>query len=271
MKVRKKHPLVSVITVVLNSEELIESTVQSVIKQTYENVELIIVDGGSSDSTLTILGRYKKYISKLVSEPDNGIYNAMNKGINMASGDWIVFMNSGDQFSSCDVISSIFNFCRGSEKIIYGDVIVNYGNFSFLERAGDLSRLWTGMKFSHQSAFIKLSYHKCNKYNESYRIAADFNFFLNAYNNQVQFNYINIPISKVITGGMSEQNQLQTIKDNRAVVHSILHNKRYDYIYILMLIDMKFRNFIKAIFPRAIIDLIIKIKSNFWLKSRVKH
>ena len=199
----------------------------------------------------------------MVSEPDDGIYNAMNKGVNMASGDWIVFMNAGDQFSSSNVISSIFNLCRGPEKIIYGDVIVNYGDFSFLKRAGDLARMWTGMKFSHQSAFIEVSYHKCNKYDESFRIAADFNFFLNAYKNQVQFKYVNIPISTVIIGGVSEQNRLQTIKDSRAVVHSVLHNKFYDYVYVLILIDTKFRNFIKAIFPKALIHLIIKMKSNF--------
>ena len=263
MKVRQKPPLISVITVVFNAEEFIEASVQSVINQTYENIEFIIVDGESSDSTLSILGRYKKYIRKLVSEPDDGIYNAMNKGINMASGDWIVFMNAGDQFSSCDVISSIFNFCRGPEKIIYGDVIVNYGDFSFLKRAGDLARLWTGMKFSHQSAFIEVSYHKYNKYDESFRIAADFNFFLNAYKNQIQFKYVNIPISTVIIGGVSERNRLQTINDSRAVVHSVLHNKFYDYVYVFILIDTKFRNFIKAIFPKALIHLIIKLKSNF--------
>ena len=263
MKVRHKLPLISVITVVFNAEDFIETTVQNVISQTYENIELIIVDGGSSDSTLRILGQYKKYIQKLVSEPDDGIYNAMNKGVNMASGDWIVFMNAGDQFSSSNVISSIFNLCRGPEKIIYGDVIVNYGDFSFLKRAGDLARMWTGMKFSHQSAFIEVSYHKCNKYDESFRIAADFNFFLNAYKNQVQFKYVNIPISTVIIGGVSEQNRLQTIKDSRAVVHSVLHNKFYDYVYVFILIDTKFRNFIKAIFPKALIHLIIKLKSNF--------
>ena len=248
MKVRHKLPLISVITVVFNAEELIEATVQNVISQTYENIELIIVDGGSSDSTLSILRQYKKYIRKLVSEPDDGIYNAMNKGVDMASGDWIVFMNAGDQFSSYDVISSIFKFCRGPEKIIYGDVIVNYGDFSFLKRAGDLARLWTGMKFSHQSAFIEVSYQKYNKYDESFRIAADFNFFLNAYKNQIQFKYVNIPISTVIIGGVSERNRLQTINDSRAVVHSVLHNKFYDYVYVFILIDTKFRNFIKAIF-----------------------
>jgi len=263
MKVGKKYPLVSVITVVLNAEELIEATVQSVTEQIYKNIELIIVDGGSSDSTLTILGRYKKYISKLVSEPDDGIYNAMNKGINIASGDWVIFMNAGDKFSSFDVISSIFNSCRGPEKIIYGDVIVNYGDFSFLKRAGDLARLWTGMKFSHQSAFIEVIYHKNNKYDESFRIAADFNFFLIAYKNQVQFKYVNMPISTVIIGGVSERNQLQTIIDCRAVVQSVLHNKFYDYAYFFKLTDTKFRNLIKAIFPKILIDLIIKVKSKF--------
>ena len=99
---------VTVITVCYNAETGIEKTIQSVIGQTYQNIEYIIIDGGSKDHTLNIVNKYKDRISKVISEPDKGIYDAMNKGILAATGDWINFMNVGDSFFSPDTLSKVF-------------------------------------------------------------------------------------------------------------------------------------------------------------------
>ena len=103
------NPKISVVTVVYNSEALIENTVKSIINQSYSHIEYIVVDGGSTDGTIDILNRYKKNISTLISEPDHGIYDAMNKGIRLATGDFLVFINSGDKFSSHDILEKIFS------------------------------------------------------------------------------------------------------------------------------------------------------------------
>lgn len=100
---------ITVITVCYNAADTLEQTIESVINQTYQNIEYIIVDGGSTDETLSIIRKYEHKITKWISEPDKGIYDAMNKGIEMASGEWLNFMNAGDVFASKDVLEKIFS------------------------------------------------------------------------------------------------------------------------------------------------------------------
>jgi len=102
-------PLITVITVVLNGEKALEETIKSVISQTYPNVEYIIIDGGSTDGTLDIIKKYEDYIDYWVSEPDKGIYDAMNKGVDLTTGQWINFINAGDRFYDEDLIEEIFS------------------------------------------------------------------------------------------------------------------------------------------------------------------
>jgi len=129
------QPRVSVITVCLNSTKEIEKTILSIINQDYNNLEYIIVDGGSSDGTLNIIHSYEKYIDLWVSEPDEGIYDAMNKGIKISTGDWLLFMNAGDCFNNNFIVSGVvkeFNYSLGDEALtsaitcglVYGNAII---------------------------------------------------------------------------------------------------------------------------------------------------
>ena len=116
-------PLVSIVTVVYNGEVFLEKTIQSVINQSYSNIEYIIIDGGSTDETVDIIKKYEDRIDYWVSEIDSGIYDAMNKGIDLASGDWINFMNAGDSFVGCNVLLNLNYFLSDiNYDIIYGDV-----------------------------------------------------------------------------------------------------------------------------------------------------
>ena len=103
-----KLPIVSVITVVRNDKEHIEATINSLFAQDYPNIEYIVIDGASTDGTYEILNRYRDRIDILISEPDNGIYDAMNKGVMLAKGDYVGFLNSGDEYANSKVISTIF-------------------------------------------------------------------------------------------------------------------------------------------------------------------
>jgi glycosyltransferase involved in cell wall biosynthesis len=123
-----QQPLITVVTVVFNNVTSIEKTILSVLNQSYSNLEYIVIDGGSSDGTLEVIEQYKSRISQYVSEPDQGIYDAMNKGINIATGEWINFMNSGDQFSDEDTLSRVFNsVVPKGIKFIYGNFYVDGG------------------------------------------------------------------------------------------------------------------------------------------------
>lgn len=120
--------IITVITVCYNAELEIERTINSVLNQTYENIEYIIVDGGSTDLTINIIDKYRSRISNIISEPDKGIYDAMNKGIRNANGDWVIMMNAGDMFSSDDVIKSIFSqVIPPNIEFIYSDMYQKKG------------------------------------------------------------------------------------------------------------------------------------------------
>ena len=112
---------ISVVTVCYNSVDTIEETMLSVLNQTYSDVEYIIIDGGSTDGTVDIIKKYADRIAYWVSEPDNSIYDAMNKGIAVATGDYINFMNSGDSFASKDSISNVLTNIKEDIDIVFGD------------------------------------------------------------------------------------------------------------------------------------------------------
>jgi glycosyltransferase involved in cell wall biosynthesis len=143
--------LISIITVVFNGEQFLEETIRSVINQNYDNVEYIIIDGGSTDGTLNIIKKYEDKISYWVSEKDGGIYDAMNKALDVASGVWINFMNAGDSFCNAIVLEKLFaKEIEIDNKFVYGDVLIDYGDFEVIRKAGSLNRLNQSFKLSQK-------------------------------------------------------------------------------------------------------------------------
>ena len=151
------YPKVSIITVVYNGIEFLEETIKSVISQTYPNIEYIIVDGGSKDGTLDIIKKYEAHISKWISEPDKGIYDAMNKGIDLATGDWQNFLNAGDSFVDNNVLEKIFTTNLENITLVYGDIIAIRENGQKLNvnaiELKDDNSIKKGMKVCHQAIF----------------------------------------------------------------------------------------------------------------------
>ncbi|WPC68123.1 glycosyltransferase family 2 protein [Rhodoferax ferrireducens] len=256
-------PLITVVTVVFNGELHIEKTIESVINQTYSNVEYIIIDGGSTDGTLEIIDKYENEIDYWISEKDDGIYDAMNKAIELATGSWINFMNAGDIFYSRDTLETLFNAdsWNNDDDIVYGNVHIRYPDFTRVEKAGKLSRLWSGMQFCHQSAIVKTSYHKSRKFNSRNRIAADLEFFYSSYKNGARFRFEEIIMSSVSTGGLSESNRIKTIMSSRDAVCNSGCRRSVILFYMLLVIDVMFRGLLKKILPVRITNKIIQMKS----------
>ena len=173
-----KNPKITVVTICYNAVNTIEKTILSVINQTYNNIEYIVVDGASTDGTMDIIKKYDDRIAKWVSEPDNGIYDAMNKGIDMATGEWINFMNAGDIFFSCFSISSAFDIVDTiSADIIYGYQVHSYKYGKYVRIRLSLDRFRYCMPIGHPSTFVKTSLMKECKFDTNFKIAADYNFF----------------------------------------------------------------------------------------------
>lgn len=226
-----QNPLISVITVNFQGGAQLEDTIQSVLNQSYQNIEYIIIDGGSTDNSLEILKKYESDIDYWLSEPDKGIYDAMNKGLGLASGRFLIFMNCGDKFFSKNVVSSVFqNFPESTtpQKVIYGDWEVRYPKGkSRIGHAGNVEDLWKGSQFCHQSVFIDSSYHKTNLYNLKQPIVADFEFFHSAWKDKQSFKKIDEIVSSIDAGGISDRSRIDVIKGWWQIVDKGFHINLY--------------------------------------------
>lgn len=211
-------PIISIVTVSYNAISTIESTILSVLNQTYSNIEYLIIDGGSTDGTADVIKKYADKIAYWISEPDNGIYDAMNKGIDVATGDWINFMNAGDLFYNTDTIRQFVDLHSLNSDIVYGDTIIKLSIGQYLERAKKISFLKKGMAFGHQAAFIKTSFHKKNNYDASFHSSGDYNFFFQAYIRNYKFQYIPL-IIVVFNGdmGFSKDNYILARKEDAKI------------------------------------------------------
>jgi glycosyltransferase involved in cell wall biosynthesis len=193
---RRSSPLISVITVVRNDATGIARTLASIRDQDHADFELIVVDGASTDRTLEIVHRFESEIDKWISEPDNGTYHAMNKGIALATGQWLLFMNAGDEFASRDALSTAAASINPTNDIIYADWI--YRETGDITKA-DLSRL----NIRHQSVLYRKSLHQgYGLYVVGYGVSiSDYIFFLAV--SDCRWSYCEHPISICDKAGAS--------------------------------------------------------------------
>jgi glycosyltransferase involved in cell wall biosynthesis len=217
---------VSIITICYNAVEHIDETIRSVVIQEHKDIELIVVDGGSSDGTLDKIERYREVISHYVSEPDKGIYDAMNKGLALASGDVIGFVNAGDMIARYDVISSIVKaFETQRVDAIYGDAImVDPDDIRVVKR------FWKGGKFKrekfrkgwmppHLGTYIRRSvYEKYGSFNTDLKVAADYELLLRFfYRYEVPVRYLKQVLVRFRLGGTSNASLKHIWKANKEV------------------------------------------------------
>lgn len=245
------NPLISVVTVSYNAVSTIEQTILSVLNQTYPRIEYIIIDGGSTDGTVDIIKKYADRITYWVSEPDKGIYDAMNKGIKVATGEWINFMNCGDSLYENDIVEKISNMAKNinNVSIIYGKTMKQFEQYDTIETPPELSKIKKRLPFCHQSSFIKLELLQKHPYNTDYKLVADDEFFYSMYINSVNFLFIDEVVSKYDAySGVSSCNIKQALYEN----YQIRGNSNYIYflfiIYIPLLIRKKIKSFLISIF-----------------------
>ena len=262
----ENNPLISVVTVCYKVAHELPATMESVINQTYKNIEYIIIDGGSKDNSVEIIKKYEKIalekgiLFKWVSESDKGIYDAMNKGIDLATGEWINFMNAGDSFYSSCTVFDIFNNKNNKGEILYGDVNLNFDGFFLLTKPKKINDFWKGMVIFHQSTFTALKYHKENPFNIKYKIASDFDFFYRAFKENIKFKYIPVVISTFAADGISLTNAAQALKEDFYIVRSHgLSLKCFSY-YLYRFFYQKVAGIVKFLLPIKIVNYIRSCK-----------
>lgn len=223
LQIRK--PLISIITVVYNGADTIEASLNSVGHQSYENLEFIIVDGASTDGTLEIISRQQKDNIKLISEKDRGIFHAMNKGLELADGDWIIFLGADDLLAYPTVIEELANDFREPDGIYYGNAYIKTINRLY---NGKISKWSMSLgSVSHQAIFYPKSVYKKKSYDESYKIFADHIYNIELYRtHSSKFYYLPKLISIYSGTGVSSHAKDEHYKKNLISVVS----KNFGYV-----------------------------------------
>lgn len=245
-------PVISIVTPVFNNENFLEGTILSVIHQTYKNIEYIIIDGGSTDGTIDIIKRYDRFLSYWISEPDNGIYDAQNKGINLSSGEYVAILNSDDWYFDNTVVERIAATITNSNGIdfIYANanIIKNTGNV--IKFNSSINNLKSFNSIPHPSLFLKREiYLKLGGFNLRYKISADYDLIIRLYKKNCKCTKLDYTIVNIRQGGKSFRNQL-TLKENFEIrkINKLTNSFANYYKYLSANLKYKLYYFIEMLF-----------------------
>ena len=204
--------IVTIITVCRNHAQELERTIRSVESQTWQEKEYLIIDGASTDDTPHVIKAHEASITRWVSEPDQGIYDAMNKGVKMAQGEWVIFMNAGDTFASDNTLQRVFGSPQDAD-VIYGDVIKGE-----LVKKAEAPRNAHRMFYCHQSAFVRTSCLREFPFDIRHRMSADFKQVKQLYLSGKTFRQLDFPVANFDTQGVSNRNRSAGLYDNIQVI-----------------------------------------------------
>ena len=234
---RKKKVLkISIITVVYNSEDFLEKTIQSVISQSYKNIEYIIIDGGSSDKTIDIIKKYEDKISYWVSEKDGGIYDAMNKGAKVANGDFINFLNADDIIYTDDAIEKVVNKMSSLDSVYYSRANVTSEKVGWIYPNMEVENFDKWLKLNlpnHQTMFFPKSFYKKYSYDLRLSIGADDDYKLFALQNH-KVEFIDLILVEFARGGVSSNHKSFKLFKQRLYESFIRNFKHKRYIRFLI-------------------------------------
>ena len=248
-----KNPYFSIITVVKNDEQNIDKTIKSIKNQKFKNFEYIIIDGSSSDQTIQNILRYKKIVNLLITEKDNGIYYAMNKGARIASGEIVLFVNSGDEITKNALNIIKKKFKKKNIDFVFGTVRRHYNKGTILKHGFDKKKLHINFDFatSHSTGFFikRSTFKSLNYFNTKYRCSADYDLYYRLIITKKKHgNYTpkNQLIGIVQSGGFSSK--LSFIQHLIEEVKIRLDNKQNKFIVLIIIINALIKHLFKKIF-----------------------
>jgi glycosyltransferase involved in cell wall biosynthesis len=210
-------PKISVITVCFNAEKYIEQTINSVIEQKDCDIEYIVIDGASTDKTLSIIKTYDSKITTWISEPDKGIADAMNKGVALATGDYLIFLNADDYFQKTDAIAVATSYMLEEKDIYIYDTIFLKKTGGIRRHSGAFGKRINFKGICHQGVLCKRSlFKKIGAFNTSFKICMDYDFFMRAYRYGATGQYVNAVLSVMRDGGISSRQDWSSLNQRFA-------------------------------------------------------
>ena len=223
MRRQLKSPLISIITISLNAEITIEQTIQSVLNQSYKNIEYIVVDGGSTDRTVEIINEYRSRIDNFISENDEGISDAMNKGVALANGDYLIFLHADDYFKDDNSLEKALEFFEETVDIIACNI--QYGEQLNIFKPRGFN-FWFNFKqgIYHQGSICRRSLiEELFGFDKQFRIAMDYDFFLRAYHNRARLVKAPVVLAVMRDTGISSQQDWKNLKIRFAEEKKVHH------------------------------------------------
>jgi glycosyltransferase involved in cell wall biosynthesis len=250
--------MISVIIVSLNTKDDFLETIKSIISQT-KKIEIIVVDGSSTDGTIEVINRYSNFFDKIIIEKDEGIYFAMNKGIRSASKEWVYFLNSGDIFFNNKTIENITEILQQNKEVdvVVGNSLVKRKNYYVKSPRLNINNYRVNSCFSHQSTFTKRYLLNLYPFDTKFKYSSDFDFYLKLFKLKKKFIYIDQLISINKDGGISDRNKIEVFLEFKKII--IKQNKNFFNVlkinFIIFFNLMK--QIVKFLIPNSITEKII--------------
>lgn len=289
MDAGKADAKLSVITVTKDDPAGLTRTLKSVVQQDYPKMELVVADGGESLDGSDEFREFGHWVDKWISEPDHGIFDAMNKGLALATGDWVIFMNSGDVFSSGVVLSELAGFIEkegdsgvGRAGVIYGDSIADYRRFRVYRKAGKPEELWKGMFCNHQSmlfrreALLGLAAGRSQHghpacFDTTLGISADHDLVCRIYAAGLGFRHVPVAVAIWDTRGISNKRQLKSVIERYRMTGSYFNQGlKVKVYYLWLLILAGLVQGMYRLLPQSLMDTLIRIANRKSLVTQPK-
>ncbi len=241
-------PLVSIITIVLNGENYLEETIKSVLNQSYGNIEYIIIDGGSTDKSLEIIKKYEDKIDYWISEKDNGVSDAFNRGIKCAFGEIVGIINSDDWYELETITEVVKIFALYPKtQVLCGAILLHDKKFS-RKIYSEPSKLWMGMTITHPATFVKLEVYKSfGLFDTNFKYAMDFDLIFRLYNLRISMKNSRLIFANMRSGGLADKNKIAGIKEIISISKKYRFTSFMRFRHYLKKLKLEFINFLRTL------------------------
>ena len=259
-----KKPLISVVTVVRNRENVVERCIKSVLGQTFKDYEFLIKDGNSTDKTVEIVAKYNKQLTYFETSPDKSLYDAMNIATTHATGEWVCYIQSDDQLIDNKVLENVAPYLEKTKAdVVYGTAIMQFDwDVTRTLKAYPIETVWQHMPFCHQAMFVRADLAKKFPYDLAFKSAADYDLVYKLYYLGFRFDVMPVTVAKLSAGGLSDAKRIAGLREVGVIKKQYDKNPMHHLLHSLYILKSDVRLRIRNMLPTSIVKRIFKLREN---------